>query len=74
MVGLVSSGAGASAFIAEIGKNGNSHARWDKICDKFDTFCDHAEGAIIASFTGVVLLVALNALSALKLYRNPAQS
>ncbi|RWR85801.1 CASP-like protein 1B1 [Cinnamomum micranthum f. kanehirae] len=74
MVGLVASGAAGAAFMAELGKNGNSEARWTKICDKFDSFCDHAEDALIASFTGIGLLMALNVLSTIKLYRIPARS
>ncbi|KAL4312084.1 hypothetical protein GQ457_01G037970 [Hibiscus cannabinus] len=49
-VALVSGGANAAAFMAELGKNGNSHARWDKICDKFGAYCDRGGGALIASF------------------------
>jgi len=31
-VTLISAAANAAAFMAEVGKNGNKHARWDKIC------------------------------------------
>ncbi|XP_058071640.1 CASP-like protein 1B2 [Magnolia sinica] len=70
MVGLVSSGAAAAASIAELGKNGNSHARWNKICDNFGTYCDHGGGALIAAFIAVGLLMVLNALSTINLYKN----
>ncbi|KAJ8642116.1 hypothetical protein MRB53_018810 [Persea americana] len=69
MVALVSSGAAAAASIAELGKNGNSHARWNRICGRFNTFCDHTGGALIASFIAVGLLMALNALSTINLYK-----
>ncbi|RWR88705.1 CASP-like protein 1B2 [Cinnamomum micranthum f. kanehirae] len=72
MVALVSGGAAAAASMAELGKNGNSHARWNKICDKFDAYCDRGGGALIASFAGVGLLMVLNALATVNLYKNPA--
>ncbi|KAK3445052.1 CASP-like protein 1B2 [Eucalyptus grandis] len=62
-VALASGGDGAATFMAELGKKGNSHARWNKICDKFGTFCDHGAGAIISSFVGLLLLVLITALS-----------
>ncbi|KAK2987227.1 hypothetical protein RJ640_022259 [Escallonia rubra] len=66
-VALVSGGASAAAFMGYLGRKGNSHARWNKICDKFDTFCDHGAGAMIASFIGLVLLMVLNVISIIKL-------
>ncbi|KAF8042283.1 hypothetical protein BT93_A0798 [Corymbia citriodora subsp. variegata] len=64
MTVAVASGAdGAATFMAELGKKGNSHARWNKICDKFGSFCDHGGGAIISSFVGLLLLVIITALS-----------
>ncbi|KAE7996003.1 hypothetical protein FH972_000752 [Carpinus fangiana] len=65
---LASAGDGAAAFMAEVGKNGNSHARWNKICDKFHTFCDHGTGALLASFIGLVLLLIINVISITKLH------
>lgn len=72
MVALVSSAAAAAASMAELGKNGNSHARWNRICGRFQTFCDHTGGALIASFISVGLLMALNALSTINLYKKQA--
>ncbi|CAK9167432.1 unnamed protein product [Ilex paraguariensis] len=66
-VALLSGGASAAAFMGQLGKNGNSHARWNKICDKFDTFCDHGGGAMIASFIGLALLMIITAISINKL-------
>ncbi|KAF3964084.1 hypothetical protein CMV_011588 [Castanea mollissima] len=60
IVVLAAAGDGAAVFMAELGKNGNSHARWNKICDKFQTFCDHGSGALIASFIGLLLLLIIN--------------
>ncbi|XVF26316.1 hypothetical protein REPUB_Repub14bG0005800 [Reevesia pubescens] len=69
-VALVSGGANAAAFMAELGKNGNSHARWDKICDKFGTFCDRGGGALIASFVALALMLIISAISILKLLKS----
>ncbi|KAG4142350.1 hypothetical protein ERO13_D06G123800v2 [Gossypium hirsutum] len=62
---LVSGGANAAAFMAELGKNGNSHARWDKICDKFGAYCDRGAGALIASFLALALMLLISFLSIL---------
>ncbi|CAH8352959.1 unnamed protein product [Eruca vesicaria subsp. sativa] len=62
-VTLISAAANAAAFISEVGKNGNKHARWDKICDRFATYCDHGAGALIAAFAGVVLMLTISAVS-----------
>ncbi|XP_024022841.1 CASP-like protein 1B2 [Morus notabilis] len=70
-VALASAGDGAAAFMAELGKNGNSHARWNKICDKFGTYCEHGGGALIASFIGLGLLLVVTVLSIIKLVTKP---
>ncbi|CAN8325397.1 unnamed protein product [Cochlearia groenlandica] len=60
---LVSAAANAAAFMADLGKNGNKHARWNKICDKYGTFCNHGGGALIAAFIGVILMLLVSAVS-----------
>ncbi|XP_058196810.1 CASP-like protein 1B2 [Rhododendron vialii] len=67
IVALVSAGAGGAVFMGELGRNGNSHARWNKICDKFESFCDHGAGAFIACFIGLLLLMIINVISILNL-------
>ena len=69
IVVLAAAGDGAAVFMAELGKHGNSHARWNKICDKFQTFCDHGSGALIASFIGLILLLIINIISIAKLLK-----
>ncbi|XP_004233179.1 CASP-like protein 1B2 [Solanum lycopersicum] len=66
-VALISGGASSAAFMGQLGRNGNSHARWNKICDKFYTFCNHGEGAIIASFIGLLLMIITTAINIIKL-------
>ncbi|VVB12290.1 unnamed protein product [Arabis nemorensis] len=60
---LVSAAANAAAFMAELGKNGNKHAKWNKICDRFAIYCDHGGGALIAAFAGVILMLLISAVS-----------
>ncbi|KAE9452380.1 hypothetical protein C3L33_15710, partial [Rhododendron williamsianum] len=67
IVALVSAGAGGAVFMGELGRKGNSHARWNKICDKFESFCDHGAGAFIACFIGLLLLMIINVISVLNL-------
>lgn len=69
IVALVSSGDGAATFMAELGKKGNSHARWDKICDKFEKYCDRGGGAIISSYIGLLFLLVITVLSIIKLLK-----
>ncbi|KAI9198736.1 hypothetical protein LWI28_021361 [Acer negundo] len=68
-VGLVSGGVNAAVFMAELGKNGNDHARWNKICDKFESFCNHGAGALIASFVGLALMLIISSISITKLVK-----
>ncbi|XP_039053779.1 CASP-like protein 1B2 [Hibiscus syriacus] len=66
-VALLSGVSNAAAFMAELGKNGNSHARLDKICDKFGAYCDRGAGALVASFLALAFMLLISFLSILKL-------
>ncbi|EEF32485.1 CASP-like protein 1B1 [Ricinus communis] len=66
---LISGGVNAAVFMAELGKNGNSHAKWNKICDRFGSFCDHGGAAIIASFIGLLLMLVISIISIIKLLK-----
>lgn len=66
---LASAGDGAATFMSELGKNGNSHAKWDKICDKFETYCDRGVVALIVSFVGFILLLIISVMSIIKLLK-----
>lgn len=66
---LASSGDGAATFMADLGKHGNSHARWNRICDKFDDYCDRGGGALISSYIGLGLLIIISILSMVRLVR-----
>ncbi|KAK2450368.1 CASP protein 1B1 [Trifolium repens] len=67
---LASAGDGAATFMSELGRNGNSHARWDKICDKFESYCNRGGGALIASFIGFILLLIITVMSIAKLLKS----
>ncbi|KAK6913810.1 Casparian strip membrane protein domain [Dillenia turbinata] len=66
MVALLFSGNGAAAAIGVIGYNGNSHVRWNKVCNVFTKFCNHVAVSIVLSLLGslsfllVILLIALS--------------
>ncbi|GFQ07425.1 CASP-like protein 1b2 [Phtheirospermum japonicum] len=66
-VAIVSGGASAAAFMGQLGRDGNSHARWNKICDKFDGFCDRGGGAMIASFFGLMMMIIVCSISIFRL-------
>ncbi|CAH8275947.1 unnamed protein product [Arabidopsis lyrata] len=67
---LVSAAANAAVFVAELGKNGNKHAKWNKVCDRFATYCDHGAGALIAAFAGVILMLLVSSVSISRLLIN----
>ncbi|RDX63634.1 hypothetical protein CR513_57912, partial [Mucuna pruriens] len=69
IMGLAASGDGAATFMAELGRNGNSHARWDKICDKFEAYCNRGGIALVASFVGIILLLVVTVMSITKLLK-----
>lgn len=66
---LASAGDGAATFMSELGRNGNSHARWDKICDKFETYCNRGAAALIISFIASILLLIITIISITKLLK-----
>ncbi|KHN48115.1 CASP-like protein 1B1 [Glycine soja] len=66
---LAATGDGAATFMAELGRNGNSHARWDKICDKFEAYCNRGGVALIASFVGLILLLVVTVMSITKMLK-----
>lgn len=60
---LLATGAATAASMAELGKNGNLHMRWNPICNKFGSFCNRGGVSLVSSFIGVALMLALNLLS-----------
>ncbi|XP_059280652.1 CASP-like protein 1E1 [Lycium ferocissimum] len=58
-VGLLYSGVGAAAAVGLIGYKGNSHVRWDKVCNVFGKFCGQVAAAIGISLVGSILFLLL---------------
>ncbi|KAI3921772.1 hypothetical protein MKX01_005461 [Papaver californicum] len=71
---LLSGATGGAASIAQLGKNGNTHARWNKICDKFEKYCDRGSGALIAALVGIILLLVLNVMSTIAIHKKTRPS
>ncbi|KAI9126934.1 hypothetical protein K1719_002530 [Acacia pycnantha] len=67
VLALAAAGDGAATFMSELGKNGNSHAQWDKICDKFEPYCNRGAAALASSFAGIILLLVITGMSIIKL-------
>lgn len=56
VLGMVLAGAFAAAgAMAELGKNGNSHAGWIAICVQVPLFCDRVRSALVAGSATIVL-------------------
>ncbi|XAR57125.1 hypothetical protein NMG60_11025156 [Bertholletia excelsa] len=52
MVALLFSANGAAGAIGLMGYEGNSHVRWEKVCNKFSRFCHQVAAAILLSLLG----------------------
>lgn len=51
---LLDSSLSACLAVGLVGKNGNSYAGWQPICEQVPKFCDHVVGAIIAGFIAAI--------------------
>ncbi|KAL1808759.1 hypothetical protein ACET3Z_025749 [Daucus carota] len=69
MLAIVAAALGTAAGVAYVGIRGNSHTRWTKICNIYDTFCQQAAGAIIISSFAATLLILLILHSVFTMYR-----
>jgi uncharacterized protein (TIGR01569 family) len=55
-MGMVLTGAvAATGAIAEVGRNGNSHAGWLPICEQVHGYCSQVMGALIAGFVALII-------------------
>ncbi|KVI00941.1 Uncharacterized protein family UPF0497, trans-membrane plant [Cynara cardunculus var. scolymus] len=68
-IAVVSGAATAVAFMGELARNGNSHARWNKICDNFQRYCNQGSGAMLASYIGIFFLMLVNMVHIFQLKR-----
>ncbi|RAL44318.1 hypothetical protein DM860_015678 [Cuscuta australis] len=70
MVVALFSGVGATTAVGLLGFYGNSHLRWNKVCNVFGIFCAKVGGAITVSLLGATLFLLLVVLATLKLHNN----
>ncbi|KAK9288847.1 hypothetical protein L1049_017313 [Liquidambar formosana] len=69
ILGLVASATGTAGGVAYIGLKGNSHVRWNKVCNVYDKFCQHIGSSVAISLFASVVLVLLVLLSIYSLRR-----
>lgn len=67
---LATAAGAAAAAIVYLAQNGNPNTNWLSICDQFGNFCQSMNGAVVASFVTVVVLMSLILLSAFALKKN----
>ncbi|XP_065863573.1 CASP-like protein 1E1 [Euphorbia lathyris] len=70
MVALLFSSNGAAAAIGLMGYQGNSHVRWNKVCNVFGKFCHQVAASLVISLLGSIVFFLLVLLSALRLHSN----
>ncbi|KAE9602012.1 hypothetical protein Lal_00041035 [Lupinus albus] len=66
MVALLFSCNGATTAVGVIGYQGNSHLRWNKVCNVFGKFCNQVAVSIVLSLLGSIVFLLL---LVLKLHR-----
>ncbi|XP_074343896.1 CASP-like protein 1 [Apium graveolens] len=59
LFGIVAAVAGAAGDVSYIGLKGNKHARWQKICNEYDTYCLHVGFAVLFIGSAAVTLLFL---------------
>ncbi|KAH6756182.1 hypothetical protein C2S53_004281 [Perilla frutescens var. hirtella] len=69
MVALLFSGVGAAAAIGFMGYKGNSHVRWNKVCNVFEKFCAQAAAAVGISAVAATVFLLLVLRATFNLYR-----
>ncbi|KAJ8766351.1 hypothetical protein K2173_022410 [Erythroxylum novogranatense] len=69
MVAMLFSADGAAVAIGIMGYKGNSHVRWNKVCNNFGRFCGQVAAAAALSLLGSIVFVLIVALTTLRLHR-----
>ncbi|KAK9065579.1 hypothetical protein SSX86_014980 [Deinandra increscens subsp. villosa] len=59
LLGIVAAATGAAGGVAYIGLKGNSHTRWNKICNTYGSFCFHFASSILLSLVSSITLLLL---------------
>ncbi|KAK4795557.1 hypothetical protein SAY86_027883 [Trapa natans] len=71
MVALLFSSCGATTAVGILGREGNSHVKWGKVCNVFGRFCHRVSIALSLSFIGSFGFFLLAALAVVGLHRRP---
>ncbi|KAJ4749992.1 CASP-like protein [Rhynchospora pubera] len=69
MVAVLFSTIGASMDFGLLGMHGNSHLRWNKVCNVYGKFCEKAIVAIALSSIGALVFFGLVVLSIISLHK-----
>lgn len=69
ILSLLFSANGAAAGVGVIGKYGNTHVNWNKVCNMFEKYCNHMLASLVLSLLGTFAFLCLVVLSALKLHK-----
>ncbi|XP_006657652.1 CASP-like protein 1D1 [Oryza brachyantha] len=67
--GVMASATGSAGAVAWVGLKGNSHTRWNKICNVYGNFCRHIGSSTFLALLASALLLLLAFLNAYSLYR-----
>ncbi|KAF5774147.1 putative casparian strip membrane protein [Helianthus annuus] len=59
LLGIVAAATGAAGGVAYIGYKGNTHTRWNKICNTHDSFCFHIASSLVLSLISSIALLLL---------------
>ncbi|KAD6453828.1 hypothetical protein R6Q59_015616 [Mikania micrantha] len=59
LLGIVAAATGAAGGVAYVGLKGNSHTRWNKICNTYGSFCFHFAASILLSLVSSITLLLL---------------
>ncbi|CAN4093620.1 unnamed protein product [Withania somnifera] len=70
MVALLYSAVGAATAIGLIGYKGNSHVRWNKVCNVFGKFCGQVAAGIAISLVGSIVFLLLLLFALLNLHKS----
>ncbi|XP_076936004.1 CASP-like protein 1 [Bidens hawaiensis] len=73
LLGIVAAATGAAGGVAYIGLKGNSHTRWNKICNTFGSFCFHFAASVLLSLISSITLLLLVWLSIILLFKKMAR-
>ncbi|EEF45487.1 conserved hypothetical protein [Ricinus communis] len=68
MVALLFSSNGAATAIGVMGYKGNSHVKWNKVCNVFGKFCNQVAASVVLSLIGSIVFVLLVMLTAFRLH------